>query len=133
MFKASRHFNESKRSARPDCTDCHGSHTIGSPRREFSFFYYCSGCHGLEYLPKLPDMFQRVMASSDDVADAIRALELSGRTLSADATALRREIRRTIGDIVHRTDLAGALERAPQVIDRINALARIVDKERTKR
>ena len=127
-FKTSRHFPEHRGSPRVDCVQCHGAHTVGSPSRSFSFAYYCSGCHGLEYLPGLPGEIQKTLAMLDDLSDAVRALESSGRALTADQKQQRRDIRRSIADIVHPTDLKGGLVKAADVQQRIGDLSRNVKK-----
>ena len=125
-FKTSRHFPEHRGSPRVDCVQCHGAHTVGSPSRNFSFAYYCTGCHGLEYLPALPGEIQKTLAMLDDLSDAIRALESSGRALTADQKQQRKEIRRSIADIVHPTDLKGGVSQTVEVQQRIGDLSRIV-------
>ena len=121
-FKTSRHFPEHRGSSRVDCVQCHGAHTVGSPTRNFSFATYCTGCHGLEYLPGLPSEIQKTLSMLDDLTDAIRASESRGRALSSEGSQLRKEIRRSIADIVHPTDLKGGLQKAAEVQERIRGL-----------
>ncbi len=128
-FKTSRHFPDHRGSPRVDCVRCHGAHTVGSPSRNFSFANYCTGCHGLEYLPGLPGEIQKTLSMSDDLSDSIRALESNGHPLSADETQQRKEIRRSIAEIVHPTDLKGGLLKAAEVQERIRDLSRIIEKK----
>ena len=125
-FKTSRHFPEHRGSSRVDCVQCHGAHIVGSPSHNFSFASFCAGCHGLEYLPGLPGEIQKTLVMLDDLSDAIRALESKGRVLSAAETQQRREIRRSIADIVHPTDLKGGLLKASGVQERIRDLSQAI-------
>ena len=122
-FKTSRHFPEHRGSSRVDCVQCHGAHTVGSPTRNFSFASYCTGCHGLEYLPGLPGEIQTTLSMLDDLSDAIRGSELKGRHLTAEEVQRRKEVRRSIADIVHPTDLKGGLQKALEVQERIRGLS----------
>ncbi|HWP42328.1 MAG TPA: cytochrome c3 family protein [Blastocatellia bacterium] len=116
MFKGSRHFPEKKGQARIDCAQCHGAHTVGAPAESFSFAYLCAGCHGLEYLPELPAAFQKMMAVADDVQHTLRAARESGQRLSQDVIRLRKEIRRSISEIVHPTDTQAGPGKIPAVL-----------------
>jgi hypothetical protein len=122
-FKTSRHFPEHRGSSRVDCVQCHGAHTVGSPSRNFSFANYCTGCHGLEYLPGLPGEIQKTLSMLDDLSDAIRELESKGRSLSAEEARRRKEIRHSIADIVHPTDLKGGQLKAADVQQQIRDLS----------
>lgn len=122
-FKTSRHFPEHRGSPRVDCVQCHGAHTVGSATRNLSFVNYCTGCHGLEYLPGLPAEIQKTLSMLDDLRDAIRALESNGRALSVDEAQRRKEVRRSIAEIVHPTDLKGGLLKAADVQKRIRDLS----------
>ena len=127
-----RHFSD-KQTARVGCVECHGVHGVGSPNRNFSFSYYCSGCHGLEYLPHLPDPFQKMLSNLDDLNDGVRQFESSGQKLSVDAVTERRQIRRQIAEIVHPTDLKSGMAKAPEVSIRLRALIDLVQRDkRTK-
>ncbi|HLG14230.1 MAG TPA: cytochrome c3 family protein [Blastocatellia bacterium] len=116
MFKTSRHFPARKGVPRVDCAQCHGAHTVGSPSRSFSFAYYCSGCHGQEYLPELPRFFPQVLELADYLAETKHAMGEGIRKPAEDEAALRREIRTRIAEIVHSTDLAGSVEKAPEIL-----------------
>ena len=115
-FKTSLHFPERAGAPRMDCAQCHGAHTVGSPARDFSFSLFCTGCHGLEYLPELPREFQKMLALVDDEKDSLASLESSGRKASDETLRRRKEIRRMIGEIVHSTDMKGGLEKVPQIL-----------------
>ena len=123
-FKTSSHFPEHRGSPRVDCVQCHGAHTVGSPSRNFSFAYYCSGCHGLEYLPGLPAEIRKTLSMLDDLNDQIRELDSGGRSLTAGEKQQRREIRRLIADIVHPAGLKGGAGKAAEVQQRIGDLRR---------
>jgi cytochrome c553 len=115
-FKSGRHFDASHNAPRIDCSQCHGAHAVGSAQREFSFASFCANCHGLEYLPELPASFRALMASVDEQAESLRAIKASGREPSEELLAKRREIRRAIADIVHRTDFEGGSRKIPQIL-----------------
>ena len=125
-FKTSRHFPEKRDVPRVDCVRCHGAHAIGSPSHAVSFAYYCTGCHGLEYLPRLPEELQRTLSMSDDLGDQIRAAQSAGRSLSPEESGRRRELRRAIADLVHRTDTQGAVQKAATIQEQIRALSKSV-------
>jgi len=127
-FKTSRHFPEHRGGSRVDCVQCHGAHTVGSPTRNFSFANFCTGCHGLEYLPGLPGEIQKTLSMLDDVSDSIRTKESAGRVFSADEKQQRKEIRRSVADIVHATDLKGGILNAAEVQRRIEDLSRAITK-----
>ena len=116
LFKTSRHFPEKKGTARLDCVQCHGAHTTGSPSRNFSFAYFCSGCHGLEYLPELNRPFQKMLEVADAQNDAVNAMRKSGSTPDAEAVSLRQQTRKLVGEIVHGTDYEGGREKIPQIL-----------------
>ena len=125
-FKTSRHFPEHRGSARVDCVRCHGAHTVGSPTRNFSFASYCAGCHGLEYLPGLPGEIQKTLSMLDDLSDSIRESELKGRALPVEALQRRREIRHSIAEIVHPTDLKTGIQQAADLQERIRSLSQAI-------
>ena len=62
----------------------------------------------------------------DDLSDAIRGSESKGRALSAEEVQRRKEIRHSIADIVHPTDLKGGLLKAAEVQERIRSLSQAV-------
>ncbi len=128
MFKTSRHFPEQRGTPRMDCVACHGAHTVGSPTRNFSFAYYCTGCHGLEYLPALPVDFQKMLTLVDDLTDFRRALKVKGQTASDDVIERRKEIRRMVAEIVHPTDLEGGLKKIPHILELGSELKKEVSK-----
>lgn len=130
MFRGSRHFPDRKGQARLDCSQCHGAHTVGAPSESFSFAYLCAGCHGLEYLPELPDSFKKLMALSDEVHGELRAFRESGRALSDEAIRLRKQIRRSISEIVHPTDLQGGPGKVPEILRLGEEFKRTVEREK---
>jgi cytochrome c553 len=121
-FKTGKHFPERKGQPRVDCSQCHGAHAVGSASRNFSFVYYCAGCHGQEYLPALPESFQKMLALADSLNESTRAL-------SEDAAQRRKEIRRRIGEIVHPTDFEGARSKADEILKLGDELKRMIEKK----
>ncbi|MFP5263354.1 MAG: c-type cytochrome [Blastocatellia bacterium] len=129
-FKASAHFPERKGTPRMDCAQCHGAHTVGWPGRNFSFALFCTGCHGLEYLPGLPREFQKMLALVDEEKDSLASLEASGRMTSDEILKRRREIRRAVGQIVHSTDLKGGLEKNAQIMKLGDEFRSVIEREK---
>jgi Cytochrome c3 len=121
-FKSGRHFQASSNTPRMDCSQCHGAHGVGSGARSFSFVSYCAGCHGLEYLPPLPTEFQKMLASVDEQAAIFGLIRSSGHKPSDDLIRKRKELRRAIGEIVHRTDMEGGLQKIPEILKRADEL-----------
>jgi len=115
MFKEGRHAVENEGKPRLDCSQCHGAHTVGSPARNFSFGYFCAGCHGLEYLPELPPDFKQMLNTADDVSDTTKHMSSSGRALTEEQNRMRKDIRRRIAEIVHPTD-AKAGAKIPDIV-----------------
>jgi hypothetical protein len=103
---------------------------VGATGRNFSFALFCTGCHGLEYLPELPREFQKMLALVDEEKDSLAALESSGRVASGEVMKRRREIRRMVGDIVHSTDMKGGLEKIPQILKLGDEFKAIVGREK---
>jgi mono/diheme cytochrome c family protein len=114
-FKASLHFPKNFETPRVTCGDCHGAHTVGSASRDFSFAVFCTNCHGLEYLPELPASLRQLLQIADAENRAVARFRAWGREPSGELMAARREVRRRIGDLVHRTDLPHVAERAPEI------------------
>jgi hypothetical protein len=132
LFKGSRHFPAHRGVPRLDCAECHGAHSVGSPPASFSWASFCAGCHGLEYLPALPDPFQSLLALSDEVHSAASQLEEKGRAPSNETMQRRREFRRLISEIVHPTDLKGGLERIPHLMQLGQTLKQQIELEKKK-
>lgn len=116
MFKEGKHSVENQGKPRLDCSQCHGAHTVGSPTRNFSFNYFCAGCHGLEYLPELPPDFQQMLKLVDNIKDITAKTESSGRALTEEEIRTRREIRHRIAEIVHATDAKGGSAKIPDIL-----------------
>lgn len=125
LFESSRHFSQA--GPRLDCSQCHGAHGVGARGRNFSFAYFCSGCHGLEYLPALPAEFQRMLELVDRIEWAASDLG----ELSPDDARRKRELGRQIGRIVHATDLDGGLKKIASILELGRQLER--DLEQKKR
>ncbi len=121
-FKTGKHFLERRGQTRLDCSQCHGAHAVGSASRNFSFVYYCAGCHGQEYLPELPENFRKMLALADSLNDA-------GRALSEEAGERRKEINRRIGVIVHPTDFDGARGKIPEILKLGDEFKRMIEKK----
>ena len=117
-FKTSLHFPKNFDVPRLTCSDCHGAHAVGSAARarDFSFAVFCTNCHGLEYLPELPVALRGLLQIADDENRAIARWRAWGREPSREVMAARREVRRRIGDLVHKTDLPHAVEAAPEIM-----------------
>lgn len=115
-FRSGLHFPKNLNAPRMACSDCHGAHTVGSPKRDFSFAMFCTNCHGLEYLPQLPAELRGLLQAADEENGAVARFNAWGRKPSNELLATRRDIRRRIGELVHRTDLQHAAERAPEII-----------------
>jgi mono/diheme cytochrome c family protein len=122
QYRASHHFPTQKNVSRVDCVECHGAHTVGAPARGFSVAYFCSGCHGLEYLPGLQQQFQDMLKLSDDLRIALQDMTESGRAPSEDILKRRKEIQRLTGEIVHKTDLEGGTAEIPHILELGDAL-----------
>jgi hypothetical protein len=108
LFESSRHFSQA--GPRLDCSQCHGAHGVGAPGRAFSFAYFCSGCHGLEYLPALPAEFQKML-------ELVDRLQQAPVDLAPEAASGKKELGRQIGRIVHGTDLSGGLQKIPDIVE----------------
>jgi cytochrome c553 len=121
-FKTGKHFPERKGQPRVDCSQCHGAHAVGSASRNFSFVYYCAGCHGQEYLPALPESFQKMLALADSLNESTHAL-------SEDAAQRRKEISRRIGEIVHPTDFEGARSKIDEILKLGDEFKRMIEKK----
>jgi hypothetical protein len=116
QFKTSRHFPERRGVPRIDCAECHGAHSIGNPPEGFAFSQFCAGCHGLEYLPALPQPFQDLLALTDELRDGLNRLSTKGGGPTEEIVRQRKEIRRMTAEIVHPTDRDGGLKRIPQIL-----------------
>ncbi len=116
QFKTGKHFPEKQGIPRLDCAECHGAHSIGNQADGFSFGQFCVSCHGLEYLPALPQQFQDLLNLSDDLRDAFAQLAAKGRKPSDEAIKRRKEIRRLTAEIIHPTDFKGGLTQIPQIL-----------------
>jgi nitrate/TMAO reductase-like tetraheme cytochrome c subunit len=116
QFKTGKHFHEKQGIPRLDCAECHGAHSVGNQPETFSLGQFCVSCHGLEYLPPLPQEFQDLLNLSDDLRDAFAHLAKKGRKPSDEAIGRRKEIRRLTAEIVHPTDLNGGLTRIPNIV-----------------
>jgi mono/diheme cytochrome c family protein len=117
QYRASHHFPVQKGVSRVDCVECHGAHTVGAPARGFSIAYFCSGCHGLEYLPGLQQQFQDMLKLSDDLRQSVQDLVDAGHSPSEEIAKRRKEIQQLTGEIVHKTDLEGGMARIPHILE----------------
>jgi hypothetical protein len=129
-FKTSAHFPERRGTPRMDCAQCHGAHTVGSASRNFSFALFCTGCHGLEYLPELPQEFRKMLVLVDDQKDLLGALELAGGKASDPVMKRRREIRRMVAELVHSTDTKGGVEKIPQILKLGDEFKTMIEREK---
>ncbi len=118
QFKTGEHFPEKQGIPRVDCAECHGAHSVGNPPETFSLGQFCVSCHGLEYLPPLPQQFQDILNLSDDLRETFARLATKGRKPSDEAIEQRKEIRRLTAEIIHTTDSKGGLTRIPHILSR---------------
>jgi hypothetical protein len=132
QFKTGKHFPEKQGIPRLDCAECHGAHAVGNQPETFSFGQFCVSCHGLEYLPPLPQQFQDLLNLSDDLRDAFNRLAAKGREPSDEAIKQRKEIRRLTAEIVHRTDSPGGIERIPMILTQGEKLKQEIRKPQTR-
>jgi hypothetical protein len=116
QFKTGKHFSEKQGIPRLDCSECHGAHSVGNQPETFSLGQFCVSCHGLEYLPPLPQQFQDLLNLSDDLRETFARLATRGRKPSDEAIERRKEIRRLTAEIVHPTDSKGGLTRIPHIL-----------------
>ncbi len=93
---------------------------------------FCAGCHGLEYLPALPEAFQKMLDLTDELGAEFRRLAESERAPLAEVTKRRKEIRRLTAELVHSTDLEGGLERIPHILKLGAELKRQMESERRR-
>lgn len=91
---------------------CHGAHTIGKFIGDSNFAFTCAGCHGLEYLPELPSVFQKIVKTTDEIRDVWRDVEAKKIKPTEESLKLRRELRHTLAEWVHATDAEGAAKDA---------------------
>ncbi|HXG93018.1 MAG TPA: c-type cytochrome [Blastocatellia bacterium] len=129
-FMSGLHFQKAINEARLDCAECHGAHTVGARESSFSFVTFCAGCHGLEYIPELPKDFQKLLAAADDDMEVFRKLKTVGRAPNDELMARHKELSRAIGDIVHRTDLHGGIEKLPQILKLADESRRSAEQEK---
>jgi hypothetical protein len=132
QYRASHHFPVQKNVSRVDCVACHGAHTVGAPARSFSVAYFCSGCHGLEYLPGLQQQFQDMLKLSDDLRLTLQDMADAGHPPSDEILKRRKEIQQLTGEIVHQTDLEGGTARIPHILELGEALKAAIRRSGSK-
>lgn len=128
FFKGSRHVAARPNAARLDCVECHGVHGIGAASETFRWPQYCAGCHGLEYLPQLPNTFREMLSLADDLREGLHRLEVKGRA-QPELIARRKEIRHMISELVHKTDARAGLDRIPSILESGSALKQQMNTE----
>lgn len=124
FFKKSRHVAAQPNAARLDCVECHGVHGIGAASESFRWPSFCAGCHGLEYLPPLPQRFQEMLTLSDDLREGIHRLDARERAHVRELIDKRKEIRHLISELVHQTDSKAAVEQIPRILELGSTLKR---------
>jgi hypothetical protein len=129
-FKTGKHLREDGNTPRVDCVQCHGAHLIGSPSRKSEFALLCSNCHGLEYIPELPDYLRQILSANDEVKNALNELQSAGRKPSDSLVNKRRELRKRIAEIVHPTDAGVAKIQMQSILDMSNALKLQIQNEK---
>lgn len=132
QFKTGKHFPVKQGIPRLDCAECHGAHSIGNPSESFSFGQICVSCHGLEYLPALPQQFQDLLNLADDLRGELNALTSKGRKPSDAVIKQRREIRRMTAELVHPTDRARGIERIPRILSQGERLKQEIRRHQTR-
>jgi hypothetical protein len=132
QFKTGKHFPVKQGIPRLDCADCHGAHSVGNPPETFSLGQFCAGCHGLEYLPPLPQQFQDLLNLSDDLRDEFNRSKAKGHNPSDEAVKRRKEIRRLTAELIHPTDLAGAVDRAKMILTQGERLKQEIKRQQTR-
>lgn len=123
LLKTGRHFRRDLGTARIDCVTCHGAHTVGNPPETFAFTQLCAGCHGLEYLPRLPASIQQLLDASDQLRRALKAAEARATTIPSELIDGRKDIRHRVSAIVHPTDTSGGAGLIPGIIEDSRSLA----------
>jgi hypothetical protein len=108
------------------CVDCHGSHDVGNPPALFRLAEYCGSCHGVEYLPALPRVLGAALEADDRLTEVLRGR--FSRKLAADGGAERVELRRKLGDLVHRGSLDLPSREVEEWTVRIEALRARLEK-----
>jgi hypothetical protein len=103
LYAASGHARLRATKPAVGCVDCHGSHDVGNPPALFRLAEFCGSCHGLEYLPALPRSVAGALEADDRLTETLRA-RFAGK-LADDGGAERLELRRKLGDLVHRGSL----------------------------
>lgn len=131
-FNAGKHARDRLGNPRVDCTQCHGAHSVGARSLSFNMAYFCSGCHGLEYLPETPRSLQELLNRWDDIRIATNGLKDTGRSLPESLERKRKDIRRLIADIVHPTDMRGGLERIWAIVSSSDDLKKMIEREKSK-
>lgn len=132
QFKTGKHFPEKQGIPRLDCAECHGAHAIGNPPENFSFGQFCVGCHGLEYLPPLPQQFRDLLNLADDLRDEFRRLAAKGVKPSDEAIKQRKEIRRLTAELIHPTDHAGGIKQIPIILSQGEKLKQEIRRQQTR-
>ena len=103
LYAASGHARVRGSKPAVGCVDCHGSHDTGNPPALFRLAEYCGSCHGVEYLPALPRALAGALEADDRLTETLRA-RFSGK-LRDDGGVERVELRRKLGELVHRGSL----------------------------
>ena len=70
-----------------------------------------------------------MLALVDEQKQMMAKLESAGRKPSPELLARRKEIRRSVGEIVHATDLRGGLERLSQILKLGDEFKAVVERE----
>ena len=81
-------------------------------------------------MPELPADFRKLLQIADEENRAVARFRVWGRELSGELISTRREVRRRLGDLVHKTDLPHVAERAPEIIQLDSAFKRLLEAEK---
>lgn len=121
-LKASHHFHQPSREPRVDCVQCHGAHTVGKLTNDSQLELTCGNCHGVEYLAELPLPIKQIIRLDDEVRNALRDLQATGKRPMDESVRLGREFKHQVADFVHATNMKIALENASKLIETGNEL-----------
>lgn len=95
-----------------------------------SFAYICAGCHGLEYLPALPPEFQTLLEKRDELTPLFLSAAPWSGPRGDEFLGRRGEVRAGIAALVHATDTDNGMKEIPRLLERIEELRRLLEKER---
>ncbi len=90
-FRKSRHYGSMKRTGRPGCTNCHGSHGIQRSSINIISDRTCSDCHSVEYSREVISLIFNLEKGINSIEKSIEMME----ERSADVGDIKDGVRRT--------------------------------------